>query len=74
VGVHLYFDIRHNFDGRVVSGTCVTHFTPMEIRWEFHPLLQCYLSQRHSVLNWTTHTLLQTLHDCIDTIGMNKSK
>ena len=29
-GVYLYFDFRHNCDGRVVSGTCVTHITPME--------------------------------------------
>ena len=29
-GVRLYFDIRHNCNGRVVSGTRVTRLTPME--------------------------------------------
>ena len=36
--IHLYFYIRHNFDGRVVSCTCVQHFTPIEITWESFPL------------------------------------
>jgi len=30
-GVHLYFDIRHNCDGRVVSGTHLTRLTS----WNF---------------------------------------
>ena len=29
-GVHLYFAIRHNCDGRAVTGTRVTHFIHME--------------------------------------------
>jgi len=29
--IHLYFDIRHNCDGRIVSCTRVQHFTCREI-------------------------------------------
>ena len=36
--IHLYFDIRHNCNGRVVNGTRVPHFTPMKIPWESFPL------------------------------------
>jgi len=30
-GLHSYFDVRHNKDGRVVSSTRRLHFTPKEI-------------------------------------------
>jgi hypothetical protein len=33
LGFHLYFDIRHNEDGRVVSSTHLPYFVPKEISW-----------------------------------------
>jgi len=33
LGFHPQFDIRHNYDGRVVSSRCQPHFTPKEIVW-----------------------------------------
>ena len=32
-GFHPHFDIRHNYDGRVVSSTRRPHFAPKEIPW-----------------------------------------
>jgi hypothetical protein len=37
-GVHLYFDFRHNCDGRALSGTRLTQFTTMEFPLEAFPL------------------------------------
>jgi hypothetical protein len=33
LGFHLQFDIRHNYDGTVVSSTLRPHFMPKETLW-----------------------------------------
>jgi len=38
LGSHSYFDIRHNWDGRVVSSGRRPHITPKEIPWYSLPL------------------------------------
>ena len=37
-GVHLYFDFRHNCDGRALSGTHLPQFTTMKFPLEAFPL------------------------------------